>query len=217
MSETRQRRSYNATGRQLQANANRERILDVARQLFVTGGYAGTAVADIAAAAGVSVPTVFARFGSKVKLFKECIDTATVGDAEPVPLAERAEMVHVRAGTTAQEVIGRLAALIATAGPRVVPIYLVMYAAADADPDIRALARELDQQRLIGATQLARVVVNRLGTDDEELLAELRDVIWTVNSAQTYGLLAIQRGWSGPRYERWVRSTLLAVIHEPGG
>jgi AcrR family transcriptional regulator len=206
-----QRRSYDGSGRRAQAQANRERILAAALGLFVMQGYAGTSIADISVAAGVSVPTVFAHFGSKVELFKQCVDSATVGDTEPVPLADRPEMVHVRAGRTARQVVGRLAALIAAAGPRVVPIYMVMYGAADADPEIRALARTMDEQRLAGATQLARIVMDRLGSDSEDLAAEIRDLIWTMNSPQTFSLLVTQRGWPLDRYEAWVRRTLLAA------
>ena len=206
-----QRRSYDVSGRRAQAQANRERILEAAGELFVHRGYAGTAVADIAAAAAVSVPTVFSHFKSKALLIKECVDSATVGDTGPLPLAERPEMIHVREGRTARQVLGRLATLIATVGPRVVPIYMAMYGAADADPEIRLLARTLDEQRLVGATQLARIVVARLGTDDEDLLAELRDVIWTMNSPQMFSLLVTQRGWPLERYESWIRRTLMAA------
>jgi len=206
-----QRRSYDGSGRRAQAQANRERILATALELFVAQGYAGTSIADIGAAAGVSVPTVFARFGSKVELLKQCVDSATVGDAEPVPLADRPEMVHIRAGKSARQVVSRLAALIATAGPRVVPIYMVMYGAADADPEIRSLARTIDEQRLVGATRLARVIMDRIGSDDENLLGEMRDLIWTMNSPQTFSLLVTERGWPLERYEAWVCRTLLAA------
>jgi len=206
-----QRRSYDGSGRRAQAQANRERILAAALGLFVVQGYAGTSIADISAAAGVSVPTVFAHFGSKVELFKQCVDIATVGDAKPVPLAERPEMVNVRHGRTARQVVGRLAALIASAGPRVVPIYMVMYGAADADPEIRSLARTMDEQRLTGATQLARIIMDRLGTDNDDLAAEIGDLIWTVNSPKTFSLLVTERGWPLDRYEAWVRRTLLAA------
>jgi len=206
-----QRRSYDGSGRRAQAQANRERILATALGLFVVHGYAGTSIADIAAAAGVSVPTVFAHFGSKVELFKHCVDSATVGDTKPVPLAERPEMINVREGRTARQVIGRLAALIASAGPRVVPIYMVMYGAADADPEIRSLAHTMDDQRLVGATQLARVIMDRLGTDNDDLAAEIRDLIWMMNSPKTFSLLVTERAWPLDRYEIWIRRTLLAA------
>jgi len=214
-----QRRSYDASGRRAQAQANRERVLDAARGLFVRQGYAGTSIADIAGAAGVSVPTVFAHFGSKVTLFKECVESALVGDAAPVPLAERPEMMHVREGRTAEEVFSRFAALIAAAGPRVVPISMVMYGAADSDTEIRSLARLMDEHRLTGATQLARIVMDRIGsrpdTDDANLLSEIRDLIWTMNSPMTFSLLVTERGWSVERYQAWVCRTLTAAISGP--
>lgn len=207
-----QRRSYDASGRRAQAEANRARIIDAALTLFVQRGFAGTPVSDIAAAAGVSAPTVFARFGSKVALLKDCVDAATVGDTGSAPLAERPEMIHVREGTTARQVLSRLAALIASAGPRVVPIYMVMYAAADADPEIKAMARSMDAQRLAGATALATLVMERLGSDDPHHLAEVRDLIWTTNSPQTFSLLVTERGWPAERYEAWARRTLLGAL-----
>jgi AcrR family transcriptional regulator len=208
------RRPYNAEGRRAQARATRERILETARDLFVARGYAGVAVADIAAAAGVSTPTVFAGFRSKANLLKEATETALVGDADPVPLAERPAMRHVMAAPTAREVLERFAALIAEAGPRVVPLYAVLLAAADGDPDIARLAATLDQQRLVGATRLAEVVLDRLGetVQDPQRLAEVRDTIWTFNSPQLYTLLVTQRGWSPERFGAWVARGLTALV-----
>lgn len=212
MSESTPRRSYDASGRQAQARVTKERILDAARSLFIDHGYAGTSIVDIAEAASVSGPTVFAHFGSKVTLLKECVDTAIVGDAEPVPLAERPEMVHARNGRTAVEVLERLAGLFAYLTPRSVPIYMVMYSAADADPTIRELARVVDEQRLVGATQLAEIVMERLGSSDRSHLEEIRDLIWTINSPQTISLLVTEREWSVARYEQWARRTLVAAV-----
>ena len=213
MSSTGQaRRRYNADGRRAQARATRERILETARSLFVEQGYAGTSIAQIAAAAGVSTPTVFAGFRSKVNLLKEATETTLVGDAEPVPLAERPQMRHVHEGDTAREVLERLAELIAEAAPRVCPMFAVVLAAADADPEIAELARTLDRHRLTGAAQLAGTVGRRLGVDDPTRLAEIRDTIWTMNSPQLYGLLVVQRGWSPQRYGAWIARALVALI-----
>jgi AcrR family transcriptional regulator len=212
MSTPRQARPYNAEGRRAQARATRERILETARALFVARGYAPVSVADIAEAAGVSVPTVFAGFRSKANLLKEATETALVGDAEPVPLADRPAMRHVVAAPTAREVLERFAALIAEAGPRVVPLYAVMHAAADAEPDLARLVRTLDAQRLTGATRLAEVVMARLGDGDPDRLAQVRDTIWAFNSPQLYTLLVTQRGWTPRRYGEWVARALVALV-----
>ena len=71
------------------------------------------------------------------------------------------------------------------------PIYAVVYAAADADPQIAALVELFDAQRLAGATQLAATVLHRLGEDDPQRLAEIRDTIWTFNSPLLYQLLVV--------------------------
>lgn len=207
-----ERRAYDSRGRRAQAQASRLRILDTARRLFIEHGYAGTSVAQIAAAAGVSVPTVFSAYRSKVNLLRTAAETTIVGDAEPVPLHERPQMRHVHAGATAGEVLDRLADLNAATAERAYPIFAVVYAAADAEPEIADLVRAIDEQRLTGATMLARTVLDRLGTDDPARLAEVRDSIWALNSLAMYGLLVAERGWSTDRYREWIRRALRAVV-----
>ena len=212
MSPARQaRRRYNAEGRRAQARATRERVLETARTLFIAQGYAGTSIAQVAEEAGVSAPTVFAGFTSKANLLKEAVDVTVVGDADPVPFAERPPMRHVQAGATAQEVLLRLAAVIEEVAPRVCPILGVVTAAADADPEIARLARTLDEQRLTGAARLAATVMQRLGDDDPDRLADARDTIWALNSPLLYDLLVVQRGWSTQRYGQWIARALTAL------
>ena len=92
------------------------------------------------------------------------------------------------------------------------PMFAVVLAARDADPEIAELARTLDRHRLTGAAQLADTVGRRLGVDDPTRLAEIRDTIWTMNSPQLYGLLVVQRGWSPQRYGAWIARALVALI-----
>jgi AcrR family transcriptional regulator len=206
------RRAYDSSGRRAQAEATRLRILDTARRLFVEHGYAGTSIAQIAAAAGVSVPTVFSAYRSKVNLLRTAAEATIVGDADPVPLHERPHMRHVHDGATAAEVLDRLADLNAATADRAYPIFAVVHAAADAEPDIAELVRVIDGQRLDGATMLARTVLDRLGDDDPDRLAEVRDSIWALNSLAMYGLLVAERGWTLDRYREWVRRALHAVV-----
>ena len=52
-------------------------------------GYAATTIAAIAAAAGVSVPTVYAGFPTKADLLRRAIEVAMAGDDDPIPVADR--------------------------------------------------------------------------------------------------------------------------------
>src|SRR5260370_41187310 len=61
----------------------------MASDLFVERGYASTSLADIATAAGVARPTVFAAFGSKAALLRQLLDQALAGDDAPVAVADR--------------------------------------------------------------------------------------------------------------------------------
>lgn len=53
-------------------------MVAAARALFGSRGYAGASMDDVAAAAGVSKPMVYAYFGSKEQLFARCVQAAGV-------------------------------------------------------------------------------------------------------------------------------------------
>jgi AcrR family transcriptional regulator len=56
------------------ARADREaQIVDVACRVFGQSGFAGTSVADVAEAAGISKPLIYNYFGSKEGLYAVCI------------------------------------------------------------------------------------------------------------------------------------------------
>ena len=203
-----ERRRYDARSRQIQARENRERILAVARRLFVEHGYAATSLARIAQEAGVSAPTVFAGFRSKVNLLKEAVDTAIAGDTEERPLRDRPVLQRIHEGATFTEVVERMADAFAEVAERAYPMYAVLSSAADGDPEIAVLLRELDRQRLAGATLLAGTVAARLGRDDVE---DIRDSIYVLQSPLQYGLIVRDRNRPLSWYRDWVARGLYAL------
>lgn len=217
MTSSRQpRRRYDATGRQAQARENRARVIAAATRLFVEQGYASTSIAQIAAAAGVSAPTVFAHFTSKANLLKIAVDIAIAGDDAQVPLHQRPAMRHVHEATTADQVLERFAAAGSEVAARANPLFEVVHAAADADPEIAALAEELERQRLTGTGIIAAAFAERLGVgDDPRAVERIRDTIWTVFSPQVYGLLVVRRGWSPEAYRAWVVRAASAAATVP--
>jgi AcrR family transcriptional regulator len=199
------KRRYDARSRQNQARETRDRVLAVARRLFVEHGYAATSVARVAAEAGVSTPTVFAGFKTKVNLLKEAVDTAIAGDTEDRPLRDRPVLPQAHEGRTFDEVVERMADAFAEVAQRAYPVYAVVHGAADADPQIAALLRGLDGQRLAGAELLAATIADRLGRGD---VTEIRDRLWVLMSPLQYGMIVRDLGRPVAWYRDWVARTL---------
>ena len=68
------KRNYRSDRRTEQALETRRSIRAAARVLFERDGFAATTVAAIAAEASVSVPTVYATFGTKGGVLREMMD-----------------------------------------------------------------------------------------------------------------------------------------------
>ena len=123
-------RSYDASGRRTAAAGNRTRVVAAATELLVTKGYASTTVAEVAAAAGVSVPFVYAAFGNKVGLLKRVLDVAIAGDDEPVAVRDRADAVAAIAARTARRRCQLTAELVTRISARTAPLIDVVRQAA---------------------------------------------------------------------------------------
>lgn len=68
----------NRTENSAAANAKQEQILQGAMQVFLQGGYAGTSMDRVAAAAGVSKQTIYSHFQDKEGLFVALIERVTI-------------------------------------------------------------------------------------------------------------------------------------------
>ncbi len=67
--------------RQRQAQETKRVIMQAARTLFAQRGYQETSIADIAAEAGVAVPTVYKSVGSKEVIMRSIIDLISFGES----------------------------------------------------------------------------------------------------------------------------------------
>ena len=216
------KRRYDATRRQEQARENQRRIIDAATTLFADRGYAGTPLTEIAAAAGVAVQTVYAAFGTKVNLLARAIDASLAGDDAPVPMAERDPVRRIIAEPDPYRTVEMYAALTAAISARAHGIVLAAWAAAPSDPAVAALVAELDAQRLRGMTDAARSLAAKAraaGCLAEDVTEEdIRDALWVFNSAQLYGLLLRDLGWTPDHYQAWLTRawTRLLLTPRPG-
>lgn len=205
-------RRYDASGRQAQARRTRRVVLEAARRLFLERGYAATTVGAIAADAGVSMETVYKAFGNKPGLVKAVFDVSIVGDDEPVPLMQRERIERIQAEADPAHKLALYGEHLAEIGPRSVPVQLLVRAAAAGDAGVAGVWSEMLAERLTGMTIFARHLHDGGHLRPDVSADDARDILWTYNAAEVYELLVIHRGWSPPRYGRWVADALAAAL-----
>src|SRR6476469_6425484 len=115
-------RKYDASKRRAAAEETRARILSAARELFLTHGYAGTAVAAIAERADVSVDTLYSTVGRKPRLLLTVVDMVLAGSSHPEPAEKRDYVVAIQAAPDARAKITTYAAALGRLMPTVAPL-----------------------------------------------------------------------------------------------
>jgi AcrR family transcriptional regulator len=213
MTDVKPRRRYDSSGRQAQTRRNREAILDAAQRQFLEAGYAATTVAAVAAEAGVSVETIYKAFGGKSGLVRAIYDRGLAGPA-PVPAYRRADELRER--ETDPRAIMRSWGTIASEVSAVVsPIARLVRAAAAADPDMAALLKAHHDTRERRARHHARFLKRRGYLREDVSLAQAADILWTCTSDELYDLLVTQRGWSPPRFARFLADFMINALLPP--
>jgi AcrR family transcriptional regulator len=206
------RRAYTSAVRDEQARRTRLAVLEAARDLFLSEGFAATTVPALAERAGVSVQTVYKLFGSKARLAKAVFDWSIAGDDEAVPIVERPRLAQVRAEQNTERKLRLYGEHLAHTAPRHVPLQLVIRDAAGADPDAATVWAELLEERLRGMTMFAKDLHAGGHLREGVTAAQARDTLWVYSSAELYQLLVIQREWKPNRYGRWVADALISAL-----
>lgn len=200
------------TRRDAQARATRRAITDRAAELFLDQGYVATTLAQIAAAAGVAVQTVYFHFGNKATVLKEVLDVLAVGDDEPIPMLDRPWVQRVR-----EEPDGRRALAIWLRNSRVIfarvsPMMKIVRDAAGADNEMATQWQTNQQQRFTAHSVLAQQLADKRALRSGLSAKAAADIIFTVVSMEVYQLLTVERGWSPGRWERWAEDTLARTL-----
>lgn len=207
------KRDYSSPVRDEAARATQRRIIDAAERLFVDNGYAATSVAAIATAAGVSKQTIYNSLGGKPGVLKRLYDIRLVGDDEPIPFGDRPEVRAISELTDPRELLDAYGRLAGGMLERLGPVMSVVLAgAATGDPELAQHLATIDAERLRGAagwaTRLAATGSLRPGL----AVDQAADVIWAVNSTQTWDMLVRHRGWNPTEYGRWLGRSLGDIL-----
>ena len=92
------------------------------------------------------------------------------------------------------------------------PITRLVRSAAASDPDMAALLRAANDTREDRARHHARLLKQRGYLREGVTVAQATDVSWTCTSDELYDLLVAQRGWSLPRYARFLADFMTAAL-----
>jgi AcrR family transcriptional regulator len=199
------RRRYQSPLRARRAAETREALLTTAEQLFVTRGWVGTGMREVAAAAGVATETVYANFSSKRGLLQAVIDVAVVGDDQPVALAGRAEFAALGRGRRSER-IAAAARLLAEVHGRTAGLARVIREAAASDDEMAGVLAATRERQRRDVADAAALIVGR------EITASERDGVWALTSPEVFLLLVEESGWSAPEYEAWMAMMLECAV-----
>ncbi|MDQ3751387.1 MAG: TetR/AcrR family transcriptional regulator [Actinomycetota bacterium] len=203
-------RRYDSSGRREHARRNQEAVLDAARRLFLAEGYAATTIPAIAGEAGVSVETVYKAFGGKPELVRAIYERGLEGRG-PIPAYQRSDEMRAQE-TDPRTIMRKWGTLTSEVASQVTPIRLLIRAAAAVDPDIGALLKDSDDERLKRMRHHARFLADRGYLRDGVTIAQATDILWSCSSAELYELLVLRRGWSLPRFARFVTEFMIAAL-----
>lgn len=206
-------RSYNSTLRAEQAANTRQRILDAAAACFARAGYPGTALADIAAEAGVSVETVKLS-GPKRALLLAAFEQAFAGSEGRETIAERDVGRGLRE-LSDDALIPGFVHFVAEANRRTSGLWAGFLSAASSDPLVRAELDDLLERRradfLASVTELEGRGMVGPGLD-HGTRRELADILSFLVSPESHEQLVTQAGWSMERYEAWLCDAIARLV-----
>lgn len=206
------KRAYDGRGRQARTRRTRAAVVEAARRLFLTRGYAGTTMEAISAAAQTPAATLYRLFGSKVGVLAALLDTSAVGDDEPIALGDRAHVRAVLADPDPTSQLRGVAGLAREVVGRLAPVQRILLGAADADPAAAALLVEHTRQRREGQARIAHALAAAGALRACLTEADAADIVYTLMSPEVYRLLTDDRGWSPERYERWLAAALTTQL-----
>lgn len=190
----------------------REKVVEEARELFVAQGYGATNLQEVADRAGVAVQTIYFVFRNKRTLFKDVVDTAIAGDAEPVatmdrewfraacaePTAAGQLRAHVR-GT--REILGRVA-----------PIMSLISAATATDPEIAAQWPDGPDPRYTVQHAAAEALAGKPDARPGVSVEMAADLLFGLLSPELYLIFVRDRDWSPDAWEEWARTALTSQL-----
>lgn len=210
-SASRPARNYRSELRQQQAEQTRSRVLAAAADLFAQYGYAGTTLAKIAEAAGVSTETVQGH-GPKAALLIAAAEYAALGVAGEENVFNLEAGRRFLAAENSDEALDHLVAAQTEIHERTARLAPALSGGAGVDAEldryVTNLLASINQQ----TRRLLQVARDRGWLRGDVPLDELVETTAVICSVETYLRVTHRDGWTTARYEVWCRRMLSETV-----
>ena len=192
------------TRRAAQAEQTRHEIVDVARRLFAARGYESTTIREVAAAAGVSIQTVYDSVGPKRAL------VVAINEAMSRAVGSAGLMERAAAAGSVDELLAvpaRIALRWVEAGGD-----LLRLAAATSEPALRQMAEQGRRRHVAGVRRFTELLVERNLLRPGLDVGAAADTVAVLSDPLFVMQLRDGHGWSAKRVEAWIIDTLRRTI-----
>jgi AcrR family transcriptional regulator len=201
--------------RKERAARTRRAIIAAATEEFRSSGYHGTTMSAIAERAGVAVQTVYFVFHTKPALLTAAIDSAVMGEVNPVPPELTSWWQEGTTTLDGRRAIELFITNVADINARAATLARVGVAAMTTDPEVVDLIDHHESLRTQGfrsyIDSLAARGLLRDGLDP----AEATDVLLTLAGSDVFLNFTHERGWTVQRYVTWTTDALSALLLQP--
>jgi AcrR family transcriptional regulator len=201
--------------RNQRAARTRRKIIAAATQEFRSSGYHGTTMSAIAARAGVAVQTVYFVFHTKPALLTAAIDTAVMGEDNPVPPEQTLWWQEGITTLDGRRAIELFTTNVSDMNVRGAALDRVALATSTTDPEVVDLINHHESLRIQGfrsyIDSLAARGLLRDGLDP----VEATDVLLTLAGPDVFLNLTEERGWTVKRYVAWTTDALCLLLLQP--
>jgi AcrR family transcriptional regulator len=207
-------RTKSRLARAEQSRQTRWAITRAATALFVRDGFLTATMSAIAAEAGVAVQTLYLSFRSKTAILVAAFDTAIAGDDEPLPLLERDWMRNLLDDPDGPRALSAFIEAATTIMERTSPLYMVVRSAA-ADPEVAEFLARNKNERYRHFGVIIDALADKPGFATHLTSRQATDLLYTVQSEDTFAMLVHEHGWSTRQWSEWSQRTMLGELFPP--
>ena len=200
--------------RREQAALTRLRVLEAAHEAFVSRGYTGTRMVDVAAQAGVAVQTVYFIFHTKPELLAACYDLAVLGGPEGLRPQEQPWHVALLAADSGADSVAHLVEGTTAICERVALLDDTVRATLH-EPEAVAVHERGEGHRRRDFERIVEHWDTQFGLRRGLSGPPCVDLVLTYTGPSTYRQLVVDYQWTTKAYKGWLRGCLSDLIESP--